>query len=80
MPIAGIVILTDPAKADKVLYELKQIPNVTTYGVHKENNIIAVLDTETGPELKEVTNRLQHEIDGIIGVYPSCVNYEDLES
>jgi len=80
MPIAGIVILTEPNKADQVLSTLQETPRITTYGIHQENNIIAVLDTDTAAQMKEISTQIQNEIPGITGVYLSNVNYEDLES
>ena len=52
MPIAGVVILTESDKTEDVLIRLKKIDSVTTYGIHKDNNIIAVFDGETIADLK----------------------------
>ncbi len=57
MPIAGVVIITDKKKTANVLNRLNTIENVTTYGVHKDNNIIAVFVSE-GYEEKQVVNEL----------------------
>ena len=80
MPIAGIVILTAPGKADSVLSDLQALSQVTTYGIHKENNIVAVLETDTPAELKILSASIQDDIPGVMGVYASNVNYEDLDS
>lgn len=79
MPIAGLIIMTQPDKADQVLDELKQVTEITTYGVHKENYIIAVLDTTTVEDLKVISTSILNDIPNVMGVYPSSVNYEDLE-
>ncbi len=78
MPIAGLVIMTKPDKADEVLDELKQVSGITTYGIHKDNNIIAVLDTTSIEELKSTSLLILNDIPNVMGVYPSSVNYEDL--
>ncbi len=79
MPIAGVVILTRKEEASQVLNRLQNMENVTTYGVHKENNIIAVLEGRTPKELERINDKLVKEIPGILGIYPAYVNYEDLD-
>ena len=78
MPIAGLVIMTKPDKADEVLDELKQVSGITTYGIHKDNNIIAVLDTTSIEALKSTSLHILNDIPNVMGVYPSSVNYDDL--
>lgn len=70
--------MTKPDKADEVLDELKQVSGITTYGIHKDNNIIAVLDTTSIEELKSTSLLILNDIPNVMGVYPSSVNYEDL--
>ena len=77
MPIAGVVILTVSGKTDDVLLQLKKINNVTTYGIHKDNNIIAVFESDTINELENINNKILKEINGVNGVYPAYVNYEE---
>ena len=77
MPIAGIVILTAPGKAEDVLIQLKKINEVTTYGIHKDNNIIAVFEGQTITDLENINNHVFAKIDGIMGIYPAYVNYEE---
>ncbi|MEA3286218.1 MAG: chaperone NapD [Candidatus Marinimicrobia bacterium] len=79
MPIAGLVIMTKPDKADEVLDGLKQVPGITTYGIHKDNHIVAVLETSSIEELKVTSLSIMDDIPNVMGVYPSSVNYEDLE-
>lgn len=76
MPVAGIVVLTVKEKADRVLTGMQQIENVTTYGVHKENHIVAVLEGDNSRELETLSNRIE-EIDGVLGVFPAYVSFED---
>jgi len=79
MPIAGVVILTQEDKTLQVLNELQKVENVTTYGVHKDNNIIAVFEGKTPKDLERLNDKIVKEISGILGVYPAYVNYEDLD-
>ncbi len=77
MPIAGVVIIINPARTEDVLNKLDMIPGITTYGVHKENHIIAVFEGDTSKSLEKLSKRVQEEIPGILGVYPTYVNFED---
>jgi len=77
MPIAGVVIITDKKKTMNILNGLNTIENVTTYGVHKDNNIIAVFEGDTPSELEKMNDDIKNKIDGIYGIYPAYVNFED---
>ena len=77
MPIAGVVILTAKNKTEDVLIKLKKIDNVTTYGIHKDNNIIAVFEWETITDLENINDSVLEKTDGVVGVYPAYVNYEE---
>ena len=79
MPIAGVVILTREEMTSQVLNQLQNVENVTTYGVHKNNNIVAVFEGQTPKELERINEKLINEVPGILGIYPAYVNYEDVE-
>ncbi|HGY56525.1 MAG TPA: hypothetical protein ENK44_12520 [Caldithrix abyssi] len=79
MPIAGVVILTREEMTSQVLNQLQNVENVTTYGVHKNNNIVAVFEGQTPKELERINDKLINEVPGILGIYPAYVNYEDVE-
>lgn len=79
MPIAGVLILTEPKLSDKVLVELNTVKNITTYGIHKNNHIVAVIEADSIEELERVAKLVTTDIQGVIGVYPTYVNYEELE-
>ena len=79
MPIAGVVIVTAEDKSMNVLEQLSAINHVTTYGIHKDNNIIAVFEGDTPKELELLSEKLINDIPGIMGVFPAYVNYEDEE-
>ncbi len=77
MPIAGVIVLTVPEKADEVMVRLQEYKNVTTYGSHKINHIVAVLEGDSPDELEKLTDQLKEQIPNIIGIYPAYVNFED---
>lgn len=79
MPIAGVIIVSAPEKAMQVLDRLNTIPNVTTYGVHKDDNIVAVLEGDSPKDLELLSDKIQQEITGVMGIFPAYVNYEDEE-
>ncbi len=79
MPIAGVVVLTVPEKTNDILLQLNKIKNVTTYGVHKENFIVAVFEGETPNELEEMSDKIIKTIPGVLGIYPAYVNFEDIK-
>ncbi len=77
MPIAGVVILTVSEKTEDILLQLKKIEKVTTYGIHKDNNIIAVFEGETIADLEKINDIVLEKTDGVVGIYPAYVNYEE---
>ncbi len=77
MPIAGVVVITDKKKTNDALNMLEEMENVSTYGVHKENHIIVVLEGKDEEDLEAMTARISADIPGILGVYPTYVTFED---
>ncbi len=81
MPISGVVILTQNEKTQPVLTALQKMDDVTTYGIHKGHYIIAVLEAENSKNLEALTRDIQENIEGVLGIYPAYVNFEnELES
>ncbi len=76
MPIAGVVIYTKNELTQDVLNKLDAMEQVTTYGVHKGNIIIAVFEGETSKELEQLTDNISKNVQGILGIYPAYVNFE----
>ena len=76
MPIAGVIILTTEERSMQVLDQLAKIDHITTYGIHKDNNIVAVFEGDSPKELEELSKKIIKEVPGILGVYPAYVNYE----
>lgn len=77
MPVAGVLIVTTKEKSTQVLDQLNAIENVTTYGVHKDNNIVAVLEGVAPKDLENLTKKIQEDVPDVIGIYPTYVNYEE---
>lgn len=79
MPIAGVVIVTSEKESMQVLEKLSNVENVTTYGIHKDNNIITVFEGDSPKALEEMNKNIVKNIQGVLGIYPAYVNYEDEE-
>jgi len=77
MPIAGVVIVTMQEKSLQVLDQINEIENVTSYGIHKDNNIIAVFEGDTPKDLELISKKIESDVPGVLGIFPSYVNYED---
>ena len=77
MQISGVVILIDPEQSQAIFDELKKFEGVTTYGLHKERYIIAVFEAETPKELEKMSKRISGEVDGVLGVFPAYMNFEE---
>jgi nitrate reductase NapAB chaperone NapD len=76
MLISGVIVVTQPEKTEHVLNALQNYENVTTYGIHKDYYIIAVLEGETPKELETLTEDISTFVSGVLGVYPAYVNFE----
>lgn len=80
MIIASMIVKTIPEKVNDIVLELQKIPNVTTHGIYKENNIIVLVEAESNDELKDLGKYIAVEFDGVLGTYPTFISAdEDLE-
>lgn len=77
MIIASIIVKTVPGKAEDVVLKLNKIPNVTTHGIYKDDNIIAVLEAEKEEELESFGKYISSEIVDVLGVYPTFVSADE---
>jgi len=79
MPIAGVVVVTAKTESLKVLDHLETMDNVTTYGIHKDTNIVAVFEADSPKGLEGLSKQIQNDVPGVLGIYPAYVNYEEEE-
>ena len=77
MPISGVVILIEQQKSQEIFNALKKIDGVTTYGLHKERYIVAVLETDSTNDLESMSKHISTSINGVLGVYPTYLHFED---
>ena len=77
MIVASLIIKCDPEKIDEVTLNISKIPNVTTHGVYKEDNLIVLIEADTEEEIENFSRYIQSEFDGIMGTYPSFISSEE---
>jgi nitrate reductase NapAB chaperone NapD len=77
MIIASLIIKCDPSKVDEINLNISKLPNVTTHGIHKEDNLIVLIEAQNEDEIENFTRYIQAEFDGILGTYPSFISSEE---
>ena len=79
MLIASMIVKVVPEHAERIETHLNSLPAVTTYGVHKTDNIIAVVEAQKVQEIEELSNNLFKEHDAVLGVYPTYLTVDNDE-
>jgi len=77
MLIASMIVKVVPEKAEEVVQSLGRIPNVTTYGVHKENNLILVAEAHDVEQLENLSKYIMNTFDEVLGVFPTYVTADE---
>ena len=77
MLISSMIVKTRPGKADAVLSMLGKIPRISTYGIHRGNNIIVVAETHDVKQLENLTGFILDSIEDVLGVFPTYLNFEE---
>jgi nitrate reductase NapAB chaperone NapD len=77
MIIASMVVKAEKDKAENIALQLKRIPNISTHGIYKDENIIVVIEAEKEEELENLARYIMNEFDGIIGTFPTFMASDD---
>lgn len=77
MIIASMIVKVVPEKAEDIAQQLRRIPNVTTYGVHKENNIIVVAEAHDEEQLQNLSKYIMEEFEDVWGVFPTYMTSDE---
>ena len=77
MIIASMIVKTMLGKAEEVMLKLSKLPNISTHGIYKEDNIIVVIEAEKEEELESFAKYISSEIDDVLGVYPTFISAEN---
>lgn len=77
MLVASMIVKAEPELAEEVARQLGRVPGVTTYGVHKEENIVVVAEAHDVEQLENLTRYILENFEGAWGVYPTFVGSDD---
>ena len=77
MIIASLIVKTIPEYAEDTALKLSKLPNVSTHGIYKGDNIIVLIEAEKEEQLEDFSKYIINEFDGILGTYPTFVSSED---
>ena len=77
MLVASMIVKVAPAHAQEVARQIGRIPGVSTYGVHKENNIVAVAEAHDETQLERLATYISENFEDVMGVYPTFVASDD---
>lgn len=79
MIIASVVVKTIEDKAENLVLKLNDIPNVTTHGIHKNDNIIVLIEADSAEHLEGIGKFINSEFEEVMGTYPTFIS-TDVES
>lgn len=77
MLVASMVVKVDPAQADELSRQFGRIPGLTTYGVHKEENVVVVAEAHDEAQLENMARYILDTFEGAWGVFPTFVASDD---
>lgn len=77
MAIAGVAILVKKEEVERVYQRLEQISEITTYGIHQDQYIVAVVETSPQKDLEKFLKNIQKNEPAILGIFPAYANFED---
>lgn len=80
MLISSMIAKVDPAHAGEVARRLERIPGVTSYGVHRENNVILVAETRDEEQMEQLARHILEGYDEVWAVFPTFVASDGAEA
>ena len=75
MAIAGLLVHTLQGKAEMIEQQIKEMDNMTSYGIHKDEFIVLVAEIHSQDMENEVDKI--NRIDGVLTIYTTYVTLED---
>lgn len=75
--IAGVVIETRPGQGPFVACRLESTPGLAIVGGDGDHRLAAVWSAHSGRELERAVERLIHDDDDILGVYPTFIGLDE---
>lgn len=77
MLVASMIVKTDPLRAAEVARQLGRMPNVTSYGVHKEENIVLVAEAHDEAQLENLARYIVDTFEDVWGVFPTFIGSDE---
>lgn len=77
MIIASCIVKVEPTQAEEIAALLNQPPRFTTFGIHKENNLILVVELEYIKEMEQTIRNIMDLHTGILAVFPTYMEQEE---
>ena len=75
MAIMGFLVHALPQESKKVEASLKNLPELTTYGIHQDDYIVAVAEA-AHQDMEGVLERVQ-ALEGVLTCYVTSLSMED---
>lgn len=75
--IAGMVIETRPGQGPFVACRLESTPGLSIVGGDGDHRLAAVWSASSGRELERAVERLIHDDEDILGVYPTFIGLDE---
>jgi nitrate reductase NapAB chaperone NapD len=77
MIISSMIVTTKTGKAEETALNLKRIPNVSTHGVYKGDNIIVVAEAEKEEDLVNLARYIMNEYPDVLGTFPTFISSDE---
>ena len=77
MLIASSIVKVQAAKAEETAALLERVPGVTSFGVHRDVNIILVTEAHDLEQLEGLHKHILEEFPDVLGIFPSFVADEE---
>ena len=77
MLIASSIVKVPAAKAEETAELLGRVPGVTSFGVHRETNVIIVTEAHDQEQLEGLHEHILEEFPDVLGLFPSFVADEE---
>lgn len=75
MAIMGFLVHALPRESEKVEAGLKRLPEITTYGIHQDDYVVAVAEAPH-QEMEGLLARV-HALEGVLTCYVTSLSMED---
>ncbi len=75
MAIAGLLVQANQEDLPELEARLRKLPELSTYGIHKQQYIVVVAEAPSG-KMEDVVKRI-HGLPGVLTTYTAYLTVED---